>query len=78
MPVAAYVIGGAGLEDRDGLFQKRYGVDEDGAVLVRPDGVVAWRSSGGDDAPTEQLEDALRAVLGQPDDRPAAAPLGVA
>jgi putative polyketide hydroxylase len=47
----AYTIGQE-LEDRDGVWQQAYGVAADGAVLVRPDGHVAWRarSAGGDAA----------------------------
>ncbi len=44
VPIACYGIGDAGLEDRDGVFLERFGIDATGAVLVRPDGYVAWRS----------------------------------
>ncbi|HJQ83839.1 MAG TPA: FAD-dependent monooxygenase [Candidatus Binatia bacterium] len=47
VPVACYTIGEAGLEDRDGMFLARYGIERDGAVLVRPDGHVAWRVASG-------------------------------
>jgi putative polyketide hydroxylase len=43
IPVACYAIGEAGLEDRDGVFFERYGIEPSGAVLIRPDGWVAWR-----------------------------------
>jgi len=43
-PVTCYAIGDPGLEDRDRVFFDRFGIDEDGAVLVRPDGYVGWRS----------------------------------
>lgn len=76
VPVAAYMIGGPGLEDRDELFHERYGIDEDGAVLVRPDGVVAWRVDGGE-AAADRLEEVISAVLGHPDASPAAARLAV-
>jgi 2-polyprenyl-6-methoxyphenol hydroxylase-like FAD-dependent oxidoreductase len=40
-------IGPAGdRHDEDGAWQSRYGVGPAGAVLVRPDGHVAWRASG--------------------------------
>jgi hypothetical protein len=26
-------------------FRTAYGIDEEGAVLVRPDGIIAWRST---------------------------------
>ena len=35
------------LGDPDGNWHEAYGVDTDGAVLVRPDGHVAWRSRSG-------------------------------
>jgi putative polyketide hydroxylase len=50
-----------GPDDMDGQFAARYGVGDSGAVLVRPDGFIAWRSPGAG-APGE-LERALRAVL---------------
>ncbi len=66
VPVAAYRIG-ADLTAADG--EARHGIGADGAVLVRPDGVVAWRwaavpaDPGADvDARTE-LGRTLRAVL---------------
>jgi hypothetical protein len=44
VPVACYTIGDAGLEDRDDVFFERFGIDPTGAVLVRPDGYVGWRT----------------------------------
>jgi putative polyketide hydroxylase len=40
-----------------------HGVTEDGAVLVRPDGFVAWRSEGPSADPDTALREALTAVL---------------
>lgn len=48
IPVACYAIGDAGLDDRDGVFFERYGIEASGAVLVRPDGHVGWRSPRAD------------------------------
>ncbi|AHH99726.1 FAD-dependent monooxygenase [Kutzneria albida] len=48
----------------DGSWPEVYGVSEDGAVLVRPDGYVAWRSVGAGSA--ADLEEALRVVLSRP------------
>ncbi|MBM3341287.1 MAG: hypothetical protein FJY56_04120 [Betaproteobacteria bacterium] len=53
VPLTAYTVGaGAELGDADNRWASAYGVQADGAVLLRPDGHVAWRSSGGapDDA----------------------------
>ena len=44
--VVGYTVGFE-LEDRDGGWLAAYGLAVDGAVLVRPDGQVAWRSLGG-------------------------------
>ncbi|GAA1996846.1 FAD-dependent monooxygenase [Microbacterium pumilum] len=61
------VIGEPGVEDLYFEWQRSREVEEDGAVLVRPDGVVAWRSFVGatdaDEASTK-LEDVLAHVLG--------------
>ncbi|MFF3505757.1 FAD-dependent monooxygenase [Streptomyces sp. NPDC003247] len=51
-------------------WEKPYGVTGAGAVLVRPDRFVAWRSrgpAGSADAATRALESALRTVLDRPD-----------
>ena len=55
--IDAYRIGCAGLEDH-GQFQALYGLGSEGAVLIRPDGHVAWRSP---EAPSQSNE--LRIVL---------------
>lgn len=68
VPIAVYTIGSPGLGDHNNAFFDRYGISHDGAVLVRPDGYVAWRSPSGhcDGAP---LRNALAQVLSRP--RPA-------
>jgi hypothetical protein len=52
------------LQDRDGGFMHAYGLQPDGAVLVRPDGFVAWRAPGPSQQPGIDLAVALRAALG--------------
>jgi 2,4-dichlorophenol 6-monooxygenase len=43
--VVVYRVGAGGdLVDSDGAWRARYGVAGEGAVLVRPDGHVAWRT----------------------------------
>ncbi|ALO06285.1 Polyketide hydroxylase WhiE VIII [Streptomyces venezuelae] len=42
-----------------------HGVTPDGAVLVRPDGFVAWRSEGASADPGAALRQALTAILGR-------------
>jgi len=46
VPIDRYCIGGPGLRDLGG-FTKAFGLGTEGAVLVRPDGHVAWRSTAG-------------------------------
>lgn len=40
------LVGGPGLREA-GAFARAYGLEDDGAVLVRPDGHVAWRRRSG-------------------------------
>lgn len=47
-----------------------------GAVLVRPDRFIAWRSATGADAPAEVLADALEALLARHAERPGRAVTG--
>ncbi len=64
IPFEAIGIGrGADFEEIEDNWAKLYGLDADGAVLVRPDGHVAWRSRGGAAAPDTIMLTALRAVL---------------
>ncbi|WP_371821229.1 aromatic-ring hydroxylase C-terminal domain-containing protein [Blastococcus sp. PRF04-17] len=63
------VVGEPGTIDPYGYWHRVREIDEAGAILVRPDGYVAWRQSAAvwDDAEAlHQLEDALTAVLGRP------------
>jgi hypothetical protein len=46
IPLAGYVVGGE-LDSPDGSFCTRFGLGADGAVLVRPDGHIAWRREAG-------------------------------
>ena len=59
--VDCHRIGSAGLQDLGG-FGAAYGLQEDGAALVRPDGHVGWRSAA---APVTgaELAGALRRIL---------------
>ncbi|HEX4221167.1 MAG TPA: FAD-dependent monooxygenase [Pseudonocardiaceae bacterium] len=62
VPVDAYRIG-TDLLDKEGKFGAAYGVGGAGAALVRPDGFVAWRSTGGAAGPVEELAAVLSAQL---------------
>jgi 2-polyprenyl-6-methoxyphenol hydroxylase-like FAD-dependent oxidoreductase len=62
--VTLHRIGPGGESEDDGDFRARYGLGPDGAVLVRPDGHVAWRSPRPSLQAERELRDALDAVLG--------------
>lgn len=47
-------------------FRRLFGVEADGAVLVRPDGHVAFRSARATSAPLEQLTAVLSQILANP------------
>jgi hypothetical protein len=49
------------VEDPEGRWAKTYGLSAEGAVLVRPDGFVAWRAVGA--GTPEELARALDTVL---------------
>ena len=53
-------VGGADLPTEGASFDERYGVSETGAVLVRPDGFVAWRARSDSAAEQAALGPACR------------------
>jgi putative polyketide hydroxylase len=55
---------GRHVVDVDGTFAARYGLEAGGAVLVRPDGVVAWRMATLPPDPATALGDAVCVALG--------------
>lgn len=63
--IRAVRIGHAAGDYRDHRLSwlRRRGVSADGAVLVRPDGVVAWRSNALPANPRKELRQALNSVL---------------
>ena len=60
VPLSAVMIGHGPITDPSGQWLERYGIDPDGAVLVRPDGHIAWRTSG---VPVD-ADATLREVIG--------------
>ena len=58
VPLVAYASG-ADFADASGRFEERYGIGDAGAVLVRPDGHVAFRSR----SPADGLDETLRRIL---------------
>jgi putative polyketide hydroxylase len=64
IPLRCYAVGPAGdLIDKPGEWPNLYGVGPDGAVLVRPDGHVAWRAEIAHADPEAELSGAFRRIL---------------
>lgn len=64
MPLEFHSIGPSGdLVDEAGAWPDLYGIGADGAVLVRPDGHVAWRAASAKGNPREDLLGGLRSIL---------------
>ena len=61
-PLEAYRIDGDAI-DTNGLFLDRTGLQHDGALLVRPDGFIAWRSKSAEADPLSALAEALGRAL---------------
>jgi 2-polyprenyl-6-methoxyphenol hydroxylase-like FAD-dependent oxidoreductase len=65
-PLRPYRVAADGdVVDKAEEFPTVFGVGRDGAVLVRPDGIVAWRAPSRDDAPRTELERVVRRLLGR-------------
>ena len=63
VPLDTYCVG-KDLTDPQGLFCEAYGISAKGATLVRPDGFVAWRNTGGAADCAKTLREALARSLG--------------
>ncbi len=64
--IDAYRIGDSGdLADPEGSWAAAYGMTPGGAVLVRPDGFVAWRAERAMDDAAGSLATALSGLLGR-------------
>ena len=59
------IIGDDGLQEPLEQWRLAYGIDEWGAVLVRPDGYVAWRAHSLNADPFTALRSALDDILGR-------------
>ncbi|MEX2970006.1 FAD-dependent oxidoreductase [Streptomyces sp. C184] len=71
VPLAGYLIGNSAecdlLPEPDVDWAQLHGTHDDGAVLVRPDGFVAWKSGNGDAGdPHKVLADVLKKLLHRP------------
>ncbi len=58
------IAGDGDALDAEGRWQQLSEIDADGAVLVRPDAMVAWRSRGASKDPAAELRRAMQQVLG--------------
>jgi 2-polyprenyl-6-methoxyphenol hydroxylase-like FAD-dependent oxidoreductase len=66
VPLRAWTVSSTGdLVDPNLTWAQAFGTDEDGGVLIRPDGHVAWRSKGGQPNAEAVLESTLSAILGR-------------
>src|SRR5262249_44283934 len=66
IPFTAFVIGpGGDFESRGADWNDLYGVDVGGAVLVRPDGHVAWRCRSQSTEPETAMAAVLRMMAGR-------------
>ena len=61
--VEVVAVGADGVRDPEGALPGAYGLAASGAVLVRPDGIVAWRAQRAGAGSGQALHDALDSVL---------------
>jgi 2,4-dichlorophenol 6-monooxygenase len=67
VPLAAVVIGpGREVDDLYYAWADQREIEESGALLVRPDKHIGWRSDSLPADPEEALATALRAILHRP------------
>jgi hypothetical protein len=63
VPLSAFAIGpGGDFDGHEADWAELYGLDAGGALLVRPDGHVAWRSRRNSSEPEAIMRTALRMV----------------
>ena len=66
VPIETFQIGSGGeLADPNRKWSTVYGVEEGGAVLMRPDGYVVWRCATSKAEPETEIEMALGVALGR-------------
>lgn len=61
--VSAQIGNGAGFADVDGRWEAVREITDEGAILVRPDNHVAWRSMSGSENPGGALANAVSRIL---------------
>jgi putative polyketide hydroxylase len=66
LPLVAYSISPEGeLQDMSHTWCKTYGIEEDGALLIRPDGFVAWRQRAMVRDPQTELSHVVDQLFGR-------------
>jgi 2-polyprenyl-6-methoxyphenol hydroxylase-like FAD-dependent oxidoreductase len=63
IPLDEHRIGHAGLIDDSRTFCAEHGIEPNGCVLVRPDGIVAWRARNAEGASAQILATVLETLL---------------
>jgi 2-polyprenyl-6-methoxyphenol hydroxylase-like FAD-dependent oxidoreductase len=63
LAIATHVVGRKDIRDHEAAFAQAYGLSDDGAALIRPDGFVAWRAKTMIGDPENALGRVLDAVL---------------
>jgi putative polyketide hydroxylase len=63
LPLDLCLVGGPELADPDGRFADAYGISAAGAVIVRPDGVVAWRAPDATGISLDCIQHVLAALV---------------
>jgi 2-polyprenyl-6-methoxyphenol hydroxylase-like FAD-dependent oxidoreductase len=67
IPLTAHRIAPDGdLTNPDGRFEKTVGVGAQGALLLRPDGVIGWRAAGAHPEPRAKLDDVMKRLTSWP------------
>ncbi len=69
LELETHCVGTAPLRDPDLRFQEAYGLSATGAVLVRPDGFVAWRAKSATGDLEATMAQTFAALLGKPEAR---------
>jgi 2-polyprenyl-6-methoxyphenol hydroxylase-like FAD-dependent oxidoreductase len=67
VPLELRIVGGPELDDPEGRFAEVYGVSAVGAVIVRPDGIVAWRAVDATGVSAQAIRDVLATLVSRDD-----------